>query len=51
MIILSSEIKNFDKELEKILIQRKRKLNSDSVSVSRIIKDVKKNGDKALLKY
>ncbi len=51
MIILSSEKKNFDKVLERILIQRKKKLNSNTVSVSRIIQDVKKNGDKALLKY
>ena len=51
MIILSSEKKNFNKILERILIQRKKKLNSNTVSVSRIIQDVKKNGDKALLKY
>ena len=51
MIILNNKKKKFDKALEKILIQRKRKLNSNSVSVSRIIQDVKKNGDKALLKY
>ena len=32
-------------------MQRKRKVQSSSVSVTKIIKDVKKNGDKALLKY
>jgi histidinol dehydrogenase len=32
-------------------LQRKRKVQSSSVSVTNIIKDVKKNGDKALLKY
>ena len=32
-------------------MQRKRKVQSSSVSVTNIIKDVKKNGDKALLKY
>ena len=34
-----------------MLIQRKRKVQSSSVSVTNIIKDVKKNGDKSLLKY
>ena len=32
-------------------LQIKKKIQSDSVSVTNIIKDVKKNGDKALLKY
>ena len=48
---LSSEIKNFDLALEKLLFLRKNKVQSNSVSVSGIIKDVKKNGDKAVLKY
>jgi len=43
--------KNFDKSLESLLNQRRAKLKSSSVSVTNIIKDVKKNGDKALLKY
>ena len=51
MKILNSKSKNFDKLLENLLIQRKKKIQSDSVSVTNIIKDVKKNGDKALLKY
>ena len=51
MKILSSKSKNFDKSLENLLLQRKKKIQSDSVSVTNIIKDVKKNGDKALLKY
>ena len=51
MKILNSKSKNFDKLLEKLLLQRKKKIQSDSVSVTNIIKDVKKNGDKALLKY
>ena len=51
MKILNSNSKNFDKLLENLLSQRKKKIQSDSVSVSNIIKDVKKNGDKALLKY
>ena len=48
---LNSEIKNFDLALEKLLLQRKKKVQSNSVSVSGIINDVKKNGDKAVLKY
>ena len=51
MKILHSKSKNFDKLLENLLLQRKKKIQSDSVSVTNIIKDVKKNGDKALLKY
>ena len=51
MKILNSNSKNFDKLLENLLSQRKKKIQSDSVSVTNIIKDVKKNGDKALLKY
>ena len=48
---LNSESKTFDKVLEKLLLLRKNKVQSNSVSVSGIIKDVKKNGDKAVLKY
>ena len=51
MKILNSKSKNFNKLLENLLLQRKKKIQSDSVSVTNIIKDVKKNGDKALLKY
>ena len=51
MKTLNSKSKNFDKLLENLLLQRKNKIQSDSVSVTNIIKDVKKNGDKALLKY
>ena len=48
---LTVKSKNFDKTLESLLNQRRAKLKSSSVSVTNIIKDVKKNGDKALLKY
>ena len=48
---LNSETKNFDLALEKILLLRKNNVQSNTVSVSGIIKDVKKNGDKAVLKY
>ena len=51
MKILNSKSKNFDKLLDNLLLQRKKKIQSNSVSVTNIIKDVKKNGDKALLKY
>ena len=42
MKILNSNSKNFDKSLDNLLFQRKKKIQSDSVSVSNIIKDVKK---------
>ena len=51
MKILNSNNKNFDKNLDSLLLQRKKKVQSNSVSVSNIIKDVRKNGDKALVKY
>ena len=49
--VLNSNNRNFARELDKLLSRRKLKVNSSSVSVTNIIKDVKKNGDKALLKY
>ena len=49
--VLESKKKNFDVTLEKLLQRRKKKVQSKSVSVTRIIEDVKKNGDKAILKY
>ena len=51
MKILNSQSKNFNKTLDILLFQRKKKVQSNSVSVSGIVNDVKKNGDKALLKY
>ena len=51
MKILNSNSKNFDKNLDSFLLQRKKKVQSNSVSVTNIIKDVRNNGDKALLKY
>ena len=51
MKVLYSSLKNFDKLLDSLLMQRKKKVQSSSVSVTNIIKDVKKNGDKALLIY
>ncbi len=51
MIEISSKNKNFDKILDNLLLQRRNKVKSESISVTNIIKDIKKNGDKALLKY
>ncbi len=51
MKILNSKTKNFDKNLDYLLFKRRKSIKSDKVSVTNIINDVKKNGDKALLKY
>ena len=51
MKILNSNNKNFDKALDTLLFNRKKKVQFNSISVTSIIQDVKKNGDKALLKY
>ena len=51
MKILSSNNKNFVKTLDKLLLKRRNKVKSNSISVLKIIRDVKKNGDKALTKY
>ena len=51
MKILDINNKNFYKKLDFLLLKRKNKIQSKSVSVTNIIKDVRKNGDKALIKY
>ena len=51
MRVLNSNSKNFDKSLDILLLRRKNKIQSNLISVTKIIKDVKKNGDKAVLKY
>ena len=51
MKILNSNTRNFNKALENLINLRKNKVRSNLVSVTNIIKDVKKNGDKAILKY
>ncbi len=51
MMKILSINKNFDNILDKFLLKRKNSIRLNSVSVSNIINDVKKNGDKALLKY
>ena len=51
MKTLYSYRKNFNKTLDDLLLKRKNKIRSNSVTVTNIIKDVKKYGDKAILKY
>ena len=51
MKLLDYTNKNFDKDLDLFLLKRKNKVKSSAVSVIKIIRDVKKNGDKAVLKY
>jgi len=51
MKTLNNNIKNFDKKLDILLSKRKMKVQSNSVSVINIIKDVRKNGNKAIIKY
>ena len=51
MKILFSDKKNFDQNLNNFLKLRKNKISSNSKSVVKIITDVRKNGDKAILKY
>ena len=43
MKILNRKSKNFDKLLENLLLQRKKKIQLESISVTNIINDVKKN--------
>ena len=49
--ILNSKNKRFDFILDKLLSKRKNKVQIETVSVVKILKDVKKNGDKAVIKY
>jgi len=48
---LDSKKKNFNSSLNDLLLNRKKKIKFNSSSVIKIINDIKKNGDKALLKY
>jgi len=48
---LDSNNKKFDRVLENLILKRRNEVKSSSVSVSKIINDIKKNGDKALLRY
>ena len=49
--ILNSKNKRFDFILDKLLGKRKNKVQIETVSVVKILKEVKKNGDKAVIKY
>jgi len=49
--ILDGQKKTFNQILDKLLLKRKKKIQLNSTTVIKIIKDVKKNGDKAILKY
>ena len=51
MKVLISKNKNFDKALDSLLFKRRKKVISDKISVTKIINDVKNNGDKAVIKY
>ena len=49
--ILNGNKKGFDQQLSRLLSKRKRRIALAPVSIVNIIKDVKKNGEKSLLKY
>jgi len=49
--ILDSNKNIFNKKLDQFLLNRKNKTEFNSTLVKKIIKEVKKNGDKAILKY
>ena len=51
MKTLNTNNKTFDRQLDSLLLIRKNKIRSGAVSVIDIIRDVKKNGDKAVYKY
>ena len=49
--ILNIKNRNFKKKLDESLSKRRNKIQSSNISVKKIIQDVKKNGDKSILKY
>ena len=51
MKLLNTKNKSFDKILDKLLDARRKKLKLNSSSIIKIINDVKKNKDKAVIKY
>tara|TARA_B100001093_G_scaffold493320_2_gene535380 strand:- start:218 stop:1501 length:1284 start_codon:yes stop_codon:yes gene_type:complete len=51
MKFLDSKKKNFKFLLNQLLSKRKKKMKSSSLNVRKIINDVKKNGDRAVIKY
>ena len=48
---LNIKNRNFDRSLDKLIRDRKNKILSSANKVTKIIQDVKKNGDSALIKY
>ena len=50
MKILNSKNKKFDKQIDLLLLKRKNRVKSDIASVIKIIRDIKKNGDKYFIK-
>ena len=50
MKLLSSSSERFDQNLDKLLLRRKKRIRSSEVSVLKIINDVKKNKEIAILK-
>ena len=51
MKILDGKNRYFDQHLDELLLKRRKLIQNNPISVTKIINDVKKNGDKALLKY
>ena len=51
MKILNSNNRNFDKSLESLLLKRKNKIKTNSVSVIKIINDVRKNSYESILNF
>ena len=49
--ILDSKKNNFSSSLNNLLLKRKNKMKFNSSTVINIIRDIKKNGDKSLIKY
>ena len=49
--ILDSKKNNFNPLLDNLLLKRKNKIKFNSTIVVNVIRDIKKNGDKALIKY
>ena len=49
--ILDSKKNNFSSSLDNLLLKRKNKIKFNSNIVVKVIRDIKKNGDKALIKY
>ena len=48
---LNTKNRQFYKILENLVLKRRNKVNHSSISVTNIIKDIRRNGDKAVLKY